>query len=54
MNTATDIMLRMYKTWIEQVRQTIAQQGRIVDARLLDKERNLEQVIKELEGQNES
>tara|TARA_R110000744_G_scaffold5084_1_gene17892 strand:- start:4798 stop:4932 length:135 start_codon:yes stop_codon:yes gene_type:complete len=44
----------MYKTWIEQVRQTIAQQGRIVDARLLDKERNLEQVIKELEGQNES
>jgi|TARA_R110000796_G_C14373628_1_gene414344 hypothetical protein len=54
MNTATDIMLSMYKTWIEQVRQTIAQQGRIVDARLLDKERNLEQVIKELEGQNES
>ena len=54
MYTATDIMLSMYKTWIEQVRQTIAQQGRIVDARLLDKERNLEQVIKELEGQNES
>ena len=54
MNTATDIMLSMYKTWIEQVRQTIAQQGRIVDARLLDKERNLEQVIKELEEQNES
>lgn len=54
MKNATDIMLTMYKTWLEQVRQTIAQQGRIVDAHLLDKERNLEQVIKELGVQNES
>ena len=51
MNTDTEIELNKYKTWLEQVRQTIAEQGRIVDARLLDKERNLEQVISEIEEQ---
>jgi len=34
---------------LETVRQKIAEQGRIVDARLLEKERNLEQAIKNLE-----
>ena len=34
---------------LEMVRQKIAEQGRIVDARLLEKERNLEQAIKNLE-----
>jgi len=34
---------------LEMVRQKIAEQGRIVDARLLEKERNLEQAIKDLE-----
>ena len=34
---------------LETVRQKIAEQGRIVDARLLEKERNLEQAIKDLE-----
>ena len=34
---------------LEIVRLTIAKQGRIVDARLLEKERNLEQAIKNLE-----
>ena len=34
---------------LEMVRQKIAEQGRIVDARLLEKERDLEQAIKNLE-----
>jgi len=34
---------------LETVRQTIAKQGYIVDARLLEKERVLEQLIKNLE-----
>jgi len=34
---------------LETVRQKIAEQGRIVDARLLEKERDLEQAIKNLE-----
>jgi len=33
---------------LETVRQKIAEQGRIVDARLLEKERNLEQAINNL------
>ena len=34
---------------LEMVRRKIAEQGRIVDARLLEKERDLEQAIKNLE-----
>lgn len=39
---------------LEMVKQKIAEQGRIVDDRLLEKERNLEQVIKNLEEDNEN
>jgi len=38
---------------LEMVRQKIAEQGRIVDARLLEKERNLKQEIKNLETNHE-
>ncbi len=43
-----------FREILEGVRVRIAEQGRIVDDRLLEKERNLERVIKEMSNGEET